>query len=162
MEPENNIEMIIQGFLGSKHQYPLFVVGSTDNKFGKYITGKYKNPGVKFAGPLYDKNLLDNLRYFASTYFHGHSVGGTNPSLLEAMACGCSIAAHDNVFNQAVLQKEGDYFSTAGDVSSIMNKPADSSLIIQHKLLNLEKIRTIYNPEKILNAYEELILNVCH
>ena len=162
MEPENNVEMIIQGYLGSNHPCPLFIIGSTDNKFGKYISTKYNNPGVIFAGPLYDKTVLDNLRYFSSIYFHGHSVGGTNPSLLEAMASGCVIAAHENVFNKAVLQDEGFYFASDTDVTDIINKPKESDQVEQFKLLNIEKIRAIYNPDKVLHAYEKLILKVCH
>jgi hypothetical protein len=161
MEPENNVEMIIQGYLGSKHQYPLFIIGSTDNKFGKYLTGKYNNPGIKFAGSVYDKNLLNNFRFFSSIYFHGHSVGGTNPSLLEAMACRCNIAAHDNIFNKAVLANEADYFSSASDIAAIINKPKELCIVNQNKILNTEKIRTIYNPEKIVSAYEELIVHAC-
>jgi hypothetical protein len=78
------------------------------------------------------------------------------------MACGCSIAAHDNVFNKAVLQNEADYFFSANDVTTIINKPKELYQAEQFKSLNIEKIRTIYNPEKILTAYEELILNACH
>ncbi len=106
MEPENNIEMIIEGHLASGNFHPLFVIGNITNKFGKYITSKYNDPKIKFADAIYDKNELDNLRYYSAMYFHGHSVGGTNPSLIEAMACGCYIAAHDNRFNKAVLHDE--------------------------------------------------------
>lgn len=159
MEPENNIEMIIQGYLSSKHSFPLLVTGSTANKFGKYLVRKYRNPNVKFIGPLYDAGQLNNLRYFSYLYFHGHSVGGTNPSLLEAMACGCNIAAHDNVFNKAVLGNEADYFSTAGDVSLIINTQKELPLINQNKSLNLEKIGTIYHPEKIVSAYEKVMMS---
>jgi glycosyltransferase involved in cell wall biosynthesis len=161
VEPENNIEMVIQGYLNSTHQYSLLIIGNTDNQFGKYLSKKYNNPKIKFIGALYDKILLDNLRFFSSIYFHGHSVGGTNPSLLEAMACGCNIAAHSNIFNRTVLQNEADYFSTADDVSAIINKPEDPILITQHKALNIEKIRDVYNPEKIINAYESLIRSAC-
>jgi hypothetical protein len=86
-------------------------------------------------------------------------VGGTNPSLLEAMGCGCNIAAHNNMFNRAVLGNEAEYFSSASDVSAIINKPNEGSLINQNKSLNTEKIRTIYQPEKIVTAYEELMMN---
>jgi glycosyltransferase involved in cell wall biosynthesis len=159
MEPENNIEMIIQGYLASGHQYPLFVIGNTANTFGRFLVRKYNSPNIEFAGPLYDENLLNNLRYFSSIYFHGHSVGGTNPSLLEAMGCGCNIAAHNNVFNKAVLGNEAEYFFSASDVSAIINKPIELSLINQNRSLNIEKIRTIYHPERIVTAYEELMMN---
>jgi glycosyltransferase involved in cell wall biosynthesis len=161
MEPENNVEIIIQGYLGTKHPYPLFIIGSTDNKFGEYLTGKYNSQGIKFAGSMYDKNLLNNLRFFSSIYFHGHSVGGTNPSLLEAMACGCNIAAHDNIFNKAVLANEAQYFFSASDIAAIINKPKELSVVNQNKILNTEKVLTIYNPGKIVNAYEELIVHAC-
>jgi glycosyltransferase involved in cell wall biosynthesis len=162
MEPENNIEMILKGWLASKQSCPLLIIGDTSNRFGKYLSSYYRNSKIIFAGPLYDNELLNSLRYYSQIYFHGHSVGGTNPSLLEAMACGCSIAAHDNVFNKAVLQNEADYFFSANDVTTIINKPKELYQAEQFKSLNIEKIRTIYNPEKILTAYEELILNACH
>ena len=162
MEPENNIEMILEGFTASKQPCPLLVIGNTSNRFGKYIVSRYKHSKIIFAGSVYDNELLNNLRYFSKIYFHGHSVGGTNPSLLEAMACGCVIAAHKNVFNKAVLQDEGYYFSSADDITAIINKPKELYQVEQFKSLNMEKIRTIYDPEKVLAAYEELILNACH
>src|SRR6185503_18208079 len=107
---------IIKGHLAAKHKYPLFVIGNITNKFGKYITGKYNTASIKFSDAIYDQFELDNLRYYSSLYFHGHSAGGTNPSLLEAMACGCRIAAHNNPFNKAVLQHEADYFNDSKNV----------------------------------------------
>ena len=161
MEPENNIEMIIKGHLGSKHPYPLFIIGNITNKFGKYITSAYTDPAIKFSDAIYDQVELDNLRYSSALYFHGHSVGGTNPSLLEAMACGCRIAAHNNRFNRAVLQDDGDYFTDANAITSIINTPKDFSIINQWKKINMEKIRTIYNQGKIIDAYEDLMLKAC-
>lgn len=161
MEPENNIEMIIKGHLASNHPYPLFIIGTITNKFGRHITSTYKNAALKFSDAIYDQAELDNLRYYCSLYFHGHSVGGTNPSLLEAMACGCRIAAHDNQFNKAVLQNETDYFPSESDVTRIINTPKDPSLINQWKKINIERIRTIYNREKIVDEYENLMLSLC-
>jgi len=161
MEPENNIEMIIKGHLASNHPHPLFIIGTITNKFGRYITSTYKNAALKFSDAIYDQAELDNLRYYCSLYFHGHSVGGTNPSLLEAMACGCRIAAHDNQFNRAVLQNEAEYFPSDNDVTRIINAPKDSLMINQWKNINIEKVRTIYNREKILDEYENLMLSLC-
>jgi hypothetical protein len=162
MEPENNIELILKGYLASGHHYPLLVIGDTSNRFGNYLISKYRDPKIIFAGPVYEMGLLNNLRYHSQIYFHGHSVGGTNPSLLEAMACECTIAAHDNIFNKAVLQNEAYFFSSIVDVTTIINHPASFPRSEQFKSLNKEKISTIYNPEKILNAYEELFLNARH
>jgi len=161
MEPENNIEMIIQGHLASGSLCPLFVIGNINNKFGKYITSKYNDQRIKYSDVIYDKNELDNLRYYADRYFHGHSVGGTNPSLIEAMACQCRIAAHDNRFNRAVLHSEADYFSKSNDVAAILNAPKSVSSVNQWKAINLERIRTIYKQEKIVDSYEVMMLNAC-
>jgi hypothetical protein len=161
MEPENNIEMIIKGHLASHHPYPLFIIGNITNKFGKYITSTYNGHAVKFSDAIYDQFELNNLRYYSDLYFHGHSVGGTNPSLLEAMACSCRIAAHDNHFNKAVLQNEADFFSDANLLTSIINTPKDISILNHWKKINIKKIRAIYNQEKIIDDYEYLMLNVC-
>jgi glycosyltransferase involved in cell wall biosynthesis len=157
MEPENNIEMIIRGWIASNHVYPLLIVGNTDNSFGSYLREKYVDASIIFCGAVYDQPELNNLRYYSSKYFHGHSVGGTNPSLLEAMACGCDIAANNNVFNSDILQEDADYFSSAEEVAGIINKPAYISIIMQRKQSNLEKINAIYSQEKNIDDYEQLM-----
>jgi glycosyltransferase involved in cell wall biosynthesis len=161
MEPENNIEMIIRGHLASRHPYPLLVMGNITNKFGKYITSTYTDPTIHYSDAVYDQAELNNLRYYSTMYFHGHSVGGTNPSLIEAMACGCRIAAHNNRFNRAVLQEEADYFPTVDEVTQIITEPKDNSVIAQWKKLNIEKIRKIYNHDKIIDDYEDLMIRAC-
>ncbi|MFC0773504.1 DUF1972 domain-containing protein [Terrimonas alba] len=161
IEPENNIEMIVKGFLGSRQSHPLLIVGNTNNKFGKYLNRKFNNRGVKFIGSIYDQYVLNNLRYYSTRYFHGHSVGGTNPSLLEAMACGCNIAAHNNIFNKAVLQAGADYFSNEKEVSTIIDMPENNTAVNERKKSNLEKIRNIYNIEKNIDDYEQLMLRAC-
>jgi glycosyltransferase involved in cell wall biosynthesis len=161
MEPENNIEMIIQGHLASRSLNPLFVIGNITNKFGQYITSKYNDQRIKYSDVIYNKKELDNLRYYSDMYFHGHSVGGTNPSLVEAMACGCRVAAHNNRFNKAVLNGDATYFADAGEVSLIINNPAGAALKEGWKNSNFEKIRSIYNQEKIVDSYEKMMLNAC-
>lgn len=159
MEPENNIEMVIKGYLAAQKLEPLIVVGNVNNKYGKYLVKNYDNYNVIFVGAIYESTLINNLRYFSALYFHGHSVGGTNPSLLEAMACGCTIAAHRNVFNRSVLQREGDYFSSEREITSLINSPLSAELANERKKLNIEKIKTIYNWESIIEKYELLMLN---
>lgn len=161
MEPENNIEMIIQGWLASQHAYPLVIVSDAANKFGQYLQSHYKHLSIKFIGAVYDQEVLNNLRAFSHRYFHGHSVGGTNPSLLEAMACNCNIAAHRNTFNHSVLQKEADYFSSAAEVAALINSTPEHAAIEKRKQLNKEKIRNQYNQEKNIEDYERLMLRAC-
>jgi len=157
MEPENNIEMIIKGYLLSKHQYPLLVVGDTANSYGKKITAMFSNLSVRFCGSIYDQSDLNNLRYHSAKYFHGHSVGGTNPSLLEAMACRCDIAAHKNAFNKAILQNDAGYFSSATEIASLINFPEAERISNQRKLSNIQKIKTIYSQQKNVDDYEQLM-----
>ncbi len=161
MEPENNIEMVIQGYLQAVHDFPLFIIGNITNSYGRYITSKYKHPSIRFSDAIYDQAEVDNLRYHSALYFHGHSAGGTNPSLLEAMACGCRIAAHDNPFNKAVLGNEAHYFNSADQVSNIILSAPNDLLVHQWKKQNIYRIREIYNKEKIIDAYEFLMMQAC-
>jgi glycosyltransferase involved in cell wall biosynthesis len=82
MEPENNIEMMLKGFLHSKKERDLVIIGSLETKFGQYLSNKYQDKKIKYLGFVSGLDTLNSLRYFSNLYFHGHSVGGTNPSLL--------------------------------------------------------------------------------
>ena len=159
MEPENNLEMIINGFKASAQQHPLLIVGNAENKYGSYLKKKYSRSNIIFTSAIFDPKIINNLRYFSTIYFHGHSVGGTNPSLLEAMACQCNIAAHNNIFNQNVLADNGDYFSSVNEIAAIINTPVMNPAIKKRKEINLQKIETIYNWSKIITSYEDLMLN---
>jgi hypothetical protein len=121
MEPENNIETILKGHSDSRTDEQLILIGNYKNNFGSYLKSKYEDQRTVFLGPLYDLPLLNNLRHFSHIYFHGHSVGGTNPSLLEAMASQALIMAHDNIFNRSVLQDDAFYFSTPADISLLLD-----------------------------------------
>ncbi len=83
-------------------------------------------------------------------------MGGTNPSLLEAMACECNIAAHKNSFNKAVLGEDAWYFSNPEDVANLFKEEKDTLLTDQWKKNNTEKIKTVYNWDKIINSYEQV------
>ena len=117
-EPENNLEIILEGVAMANKKTPFLVVGSYDsNKFGAYLKNKFQNTEhIKFLGGIYNMEHLNNLRYHSNLYFHGHSVGGTNPSLLEAMASKALIIAHDNEFNNSILENDAFYFSLKEDV----------------------------------------------
>lgn len=155
-EPENNIEMIIQGYLQSNDSLPLLLIGSFQNKFGTYLKNKYEQKNVKFLGAIYNLNELNNLRFYSKLYFHGHSVGGTNPSLLEAMASGAFICAHDNVFNKTILESDALYFSDTNDIKTILQSTITiKSISIEN---NKAKIEKLYAWPKIISQYEELML----
>lgn len=157
MEPENNVEMVIRGFLAAGSPYPLFIIGSANNAFGKKLTLKYNNPLLNFCGSIYDQRELNNLRYHSLKYFHGHSVGGTNPSLLEAMACQCNIAAHNNTFNKSILETDADYFSSIEEVAAIISSPVSKKTNTRRKQSNLAKINSVYSQQKNIDDYEQLM-----
>jgi glycosyltransferase involved in cell wall biosynthesis len=98
---------------------------------------------------------LDNLRYFSNLYFHGHSVGGTNPSLLEAMASKALVIAHDNDFNKAILKENAYFFLDAHDVKKILTrtKKSDNLRLIQN---NIDAIAGEFNWNKINGEYLQL------
>jgi glycosyltransferase involved in cell wall biosynthesis len=158
MEPENNIEMIVQGWMAGEKAKPLVLIGNPGNSFGQYLVKTYKDDRLHFIGAIYDVDTVNALRHFSAMYFHGHSVGGTNPSLLEAMAAGCTIAAHDNIFNKAILNEQGLFFSDSNQVRAILNSVPDPAMRLGWKEKNLEKIKMLYNWDKIIGDYEKVML----
>ena len=109
-------------------------------------------------GSIYNKNELDSLRYFSKAYFHGHSVGGTNPSLLEAMACRSFILSHNNPFNKGVLGEDAIYFSQKEELMQCFRSIEE--LLIKNgqtfKDSNFEKIIRVYNWDIITPQHENL------
>mgnify|MGYP002639225235 CR=1 FL=1 len=159
MEPENNIETILDGAVASKNKTPFLVVGKHDNGFGTYLKDKYKDQDfIRFLGGIYNLEDLNNLRYYSKLYFHGHSVGGTNPSLLEAMASNTLIVANKNEFNETILGEDAFYFNNAQEVTSIIDHKEDKSLYLDKINNNLIKINKQYTWERINQQYLDFFL----
>ena len=155
-EPENNIETILDGMVLAGHNTTVLVIGNHNTKYGKYLKDKFKSfPSIRFIGPEFNINKLNNLRYFSNFYFHGHSVGGTNPSLLEAMASNAFIIAHNNHFNKAILKENGYYFSNPTDLKNILDtiKKNDNLQLVQN---NFDAIENEFNWDKINGEYLQL------
>jgi len=157
LEPENNVEMVIEGVLRSTREEFLIIIGNATTTLGKKLGRKYLDKKIRFVGAVYDQVLLNNMRFYSKLYFHGHSVGGTNPSLLEAMACGCRIAAHDNVFNRAILENDADYFSTPDQVAQIIDQSLDNDATEKRRVKNIQKIQSGYNWASVIDQYEKLM-----
>jgi len=153
-EPENSIELILKSFLQANK--PLVIVGDYNNTYGKRLFKQFGNvPNFLFWGAEYDTNILDSLRAKCTLYIHGHTVGGTNPSLLQAMASGCNIVAHSNPFNQSTLKNGGHYFSNLEQLTSIINGQWDSP----NNKGKLAQQRAIehFSWERVTQKYIELI-----
>lgn len=159
MEPENNICMAIEGYKASKEygQRPLIIVGKTNTPYGKKLVKQCGgDSNIHFVGGIYNFDKLNSVRHFSFAYFHGHSVGGTNPSLLEAMASDCFILAHDNIFNRAVLRENAVYYSSSQAVTMLLDTIDDTASLCKEKYIknNLEVIRKEYSWEKLVDEHE--------
>ncbi|MFC9976909.1 DUF1972 domain-containing protein [Spirillospora sp. NPDC127200] len=134
-EPENHVHLAVEGYRRSGAAKPLVVVGSAP--YADEYTARVKalagdDPRITFLGGVWDQDLLDALYAGALTYVHGHSVGGTNPSLLRAMGAGASVLAYDVNFNREVLGEEagrffGDAASLAAEIEAAEADPGAAS-----------------------------------
>lgn len=162
LEPENNILEIMQGLLVSKSKRILFVVGGlNDTPYVKELKYFADNSGGKIylAGAIYDRTELDAIRFHCYAYLHGHSVGGTNPSLLEALAAGNMTICHDNVFNREVTENTMFYFKSVAELADLVNQIEDFSKVVfsEKKRYALHRIASHYNWDRIANEYRKLI-----
>lgn len=157
MEPENNIETIIKGHIKSKLK--LILIGKIENKFGQYLKTHYQNNQIIFMGGVYDQNKLNNVRYHSNLYFHGHSVGGTNPSLLEGMASNCLICAHNNIFNKSILGNDAFYFNDEVDIQSLLDSNINKKDYKKRISINANKITNEFSWKTIIAQYEELFIH---
>lgn len=120
-EPENHVLEIVRGHVASDARLPLVVVGSSP--YGQDYTAEIEaaaDDRVRLLGAVWDQEQLDQLYANSLTYVHGHSVGGTNPSLLRALGAGAYVVAYDCIFNHEVLNGDGDYFRTPADVAQLL------------------------------------------
>jgi len=157
MQPDNHIEEIIRGVLNANSKFPLIIIGQNAIKFGRYLKQNYESKNIQFIGGIFDQDQLNNLRYFSALYFHGHSAGGTNPSLLEAMASSSLICAHNNPFNREVLLNNAFYFNTPTDITVLLESQAEIKnsrpTFIDNNLIT---IREKYSWPKLIEAYFQL------
>jgi glycosyltransferase involved in cell wall biosynthesis len=155
LEPENSIETILEGVVLSGSPLPFLVVGKHSTAYGEYLKNKFKlNTNIKFTGGIYNIIALNNLRYYSNLYFHGHTVGGTNPSLLEAMASCALVSANDNIFNRSILGDDAFYFNDKKDIAEQINA-VKKSVYNEYITRNQDKISKIYSWEKIIDQYED-------
>lgn len=166
LEPENNIVMAIDGYLASVENghRPLIIIGKTNTPHGKELVARYgMENAIRFIGGIYDFKKLNSIRKFSFAYFHGHSVGGTNPSLLEAMASDCFILANDNLFNRAVLKNNAEYYSTSAEVTDLLNNMTLLAMRDKKRFIeaNLEEIYTEYSWDHLVDEHERYFENGC-
>ena len=120
-EPENHVREIVRGYVRSAAHLPLVVVGSApySDEYTQLVHAE-ADSRVRFLGSVWDQDLLDQLYANARSYLHGHSVGGTNPSLLRAIGAGAATEAFDVVFNREVLGSAGRYFAEPEELARLI------------------------------------------
>jgi len=161
--PENNLIEIIKGFSRSRTSKSLLIVTNLDrDKFSKKLIDLARNDRrIILHGPIYNKGILYYLREKAFCYIHGHSVGGTNPSLVEAMGCGNIILAHKNIYNLEVLGEElGYYFSSPEELEKAIEtieKIDPRQLYIRRSKIK-QRANDLYNWEYIVERYRQLFM----
>jgi glycosyltransferase involved in cell wall biosynthesis len=123
-EPENSILDIVKAFSRRRRGMKLVVLGSYDpaSKPFHAAVKAAASEEVLFPGAIYERPKVEALRFFARLYVHGHRVGGTNPSLVEALGCGSAVLAHDNRFNRWVAGEQARYFQTEEDCAAQLDE----------------------------------------
>jgi rhamnosyltransferase len=158
LEPENNIDLIIDGFRKSKSLRTLVIVGTLTNT--RYVREllKKKNEHVIFLGSLYDKETLETLRSFCFAYIHGHEVGGTSPTLVQSLACSSAIVSLDVPFNREVALDAAVYFKK--DAEEVARRIDELELNTERVQLMrrkaIERVKCSYSREIVLTAYENM------
>lgn len=161
--PENNYETMIREFMMSDTTKDFVIVTNVEhNKFYdelKKKTGFDKDSRIKFVGTVYNQELLKKIREEAFAYFHGHEVGGTNPSLLEALASTDLNLLIDVGFNREVAKDGALYWNkTEGNLSKVINESCklDNSRIQKLSEKSLNRIKEAFSWEKIVDDYEKI------
>ncbi len=160
--PDNNSDLIIREFINSNSTKRLVVVGDVPyrDEYADRVK-RMKDERVIFAGYITDQATLAELYHNCYIYLHGHEYGGTNPTLLNALACGCSVLALDTRFSREVLAEEdfGQYFSKSpGSLTAMIEKlEHDYRLVEYYRSISRERIRSSYTWDKIVDQYKELL-----
>ena len=150
IEPENNCHVVLEAFARGNHKL-LFVGNWERSRYGQELKKRYGTyTNIRMLDSIYDLDILYTLRKNSRLYIHGHSAGGTNPSLVEAMSCGCPIAAFDVAYNRATTANHAHYFKNSPELAMLLEKgPIDGTPM--RKLAE-----QLYTWKHIARQYEEL------
>jgi glycosyltransferase involved in cell wall biosynthesis len=156
-EPENHVDVIVDGYRRSSAQLPLVVVGSAPyaDDYTRRVHA-LADDRVRFLGGVWDQELLDQLYANCATYLHGHSVGGTNPSLLRAIGGGAATIAYDVSFNREVLDTSGQYFSGPDDVCAALLQAERDPVRTRRDGKRARLLAARYDWDHVARGYEAL------
>ncbi len=158
--PENSILEMVQGFSAKKRGVQLAILGPYDGDVDTYNREVLDaaSDEVVFLGPIFDPATVQALRYHSRGYLHGHTVGGTNPSLVEALAASNPVICQDNKFNTWVAGDAGLYFTSVKDVESCIDRLlGDPALAKQMSLNAVARFESEFTWDHVAGQYEALL-----
>lgn len=160
-EPENSFLEIVRAFSRSKRNHKLVVLGNftpDKNAFHRQVI-EAASDEIIFPGAIYEARVVQALRHFSYLYLHGHRVGGTNPSLVEAMGAGCAVLAHNNHFNRWVAGPDALYFNDeAGCAICFDELLQDVQKVKDMKVASKRRFYERFTWDHVLKEYESLLL----
>ncbi|NYD40509.1 DUF1972 domain-containing protein [Nocardioides panaciterrulae] len=163
MEPENHVDLIVEGYCQAGSSRPLVVVGSApyQDEYIASLKELAKGHDVRFVGSVWDQDLLNQLYAHARSYLHGHSVGGTNPSLLRALGCGAPVTAFDVNFNHEVTAEHARFFSDAKSAATaIRADDADLEAARSRGTLGQRHVEKAYRWDEVADRYEQMLVEI--
>ena len=162
IEPENNVHVILESFSKMPDETLVFVGNWEKSEYGHSLKEKFSTcKNIHLLDPIYEPHVVNWLRSNANVYIHGHSAGGTNPSLVEAMNLSLPILAFDCVYNRATTEEKCLYWKTSDDLQKLMKRLChleSSSESLCEKIAREmgETGKRLYSWEKIARQYNEL------
>lgn len=159
-EPENSLLEMVRAFSFKVRQHKLVVLGKftpNENPFHLQVM-EAASDEVLFVGAIYESSIVQALRFYSRFYLHGHRVGGTNPSLVEALGAGCAVIAHDNHFNRWVAGPEARYFSDESTCAALFDQLLDDEQAIERmRSASRAQFHERFTWSEVLESYEVLL-----
>jgi glycosyltransferase involved in cell wall biosynthesis len=159
-EPENSFLEMVRAFSCKPRGHKLVVLGNfvpDRNVYHRQVMSVASDE-VIFPGAIYEADVVNALRFYSRFYLHGHRVGGTNPSLVEALGAGCAVIAHDNHFNRWVAGPEAAYFKDEAECSELFDRLlVDDAAVLRMKSASRARFQERFTWDQVLREYGELL-----
>jgi glycosyltransferase involved in cell wall biosynthesis len=160
-EPENSVLEIVRAFSRKRRGLTLAVLGQYDPLKHTYQRAVVSSASeeVRFLGAIYDKTLVQALRFHSVVYVHGHQVGGTNPSLVEALGASNAVLAHDNPFNRWVAGDSARYFTDTDSCADQLDRLLSCEVLrASMKAASRARFREAFTWSDVLDQYERVLV----
>lgn len=159
-EPENSVLEMVRAFSSKKRGHKLIVLGTFDvanSSFHRSVVQSASDE-VLFPGAIYESEIVRALRFYCRFYLHGHQVGGTNPSLVEALGAGCAVIAHDNEFNRWVAGEEAAFFKNEHECILLLDTLLhDQEANRRMKTSSRARYNELFTWQQVLSKYERML-----